>query len=215
MYPLHTEFPGLLFGLWVTKWILELSPEFPLDKPLTWCWCLPNLSSSPHPSWALDHTSSCLLDISLISLGSWNLTCPKLNSLFCTLRPAAVPVFFISLKDITIHSDVQIRHLSIILKFSFPIHISSIITFFRVYHSISQGLFQRISLYTPTQVWTSRGFHSDCLVWHIELSICPGKLISVVTDVPTDLSQIVTWEEKNQQKIKKSVPFPWRFYYKS
>lgn len=180
---------------------MMLMPSKPLFQPT------PLLSTGPYIQLPPGHQ----LDIPRIL----ELNLPKLNSLFCTLRPAAVPVFFISLKDITIHSDVQIRHLSIILKFSFPIHISSIITFFRVYHSISQGLFQRISLYTPTQVWTSRGFHSDCLVWHIELSICPGKLISVVTDVPTDLSQIVTWEEKNQQKIKKSVPFPWRFYYKS
>ena len=111
------------------------------------------------------------------------------------------------LKDITIYQDVQTRCPGIIFKFSSPTHILPIITFFRVYHSISQILFQRISLLTPTHACTCKTFHFDCLLWHLHLSICSEKLISVVTESQPkeNLGKIY------QQKIRKMDHLPGDF----
>lgn len=88
-----------LFSLLDIKWILELSLEFPSDKPLAWCWWLPSLffQSTP-PSRPLDHVSNCLVDISLIATRHLKLKLSKADSLFCTPRPTVVSVHLILLK---------------------------------------------------------------------------------------------------------------------
>lgn len=138
MYHLHTKNSGYLFGLLDIKWILELSLEFPPDKPLTWCWWLPSLffQSTP-PSRALAHVSNCLVDISLIATRHLKLNLSKAGLIILLSQTCCCFCTFDFAEDLTISSDVQTRHLGIILKLSFPTHILLIITFFRVYHSVS------------------------------------------------------------------------------
>lgn len=155
------------------------------------------------PSWALDHVFNCLPDITLISFRHLKLNLSTAVLIILLSQPCCQFCTFYFGEDITIHWDGQTRHLGIILKFSPFTYILSIITFLRVDHSISQGLLQRISLLTPTDVCTGKAFHSDGLVWHIWL--CLSLVTSIVTEVALDLSQKKTWEDKSTEDKEKCI----------
>lgn len=137
-----------------------------------------SLSQPTPPSWALDHIPNCLLGITLIFLRHLKLNLSKAVLTILLAQTCCCFCIFDFTERYTIHSDVQTRHVGIILKFPIPIHILSIITFFRVYHSSSWGLFQRISLHPPTHACSSRAFHFDCSVWYIQPSLCSDKWFS-------------------------------------
>lgn len=152
--------------------------------------------------------SCALVDITLISLRHLKLNLSKAVHIILHSQTCCHFCIFDFAEDVTIHSDVQTRYLGIIVKFSCPTPILSVIIFFRVYHSISQGLLQRISLHTPTHTCTSKAFHFDCLYntfsyplalvnWSLKSQKWPG------------ISEKRKLGKLNPWKIKKSASFPW------
>lgn len=166
------------------------------------------------PSWALDYISNCLLDITLISLRHLKLNLSKAVLIILQSQTRCCFCIFDFAERQNYHSDVQTRHWGNVLKISFSIHMSSIITSFRVYHSSSWAVFQKISLRTPIQACSSIPFHFDYSLRHIQLSLCSGKMISVVTEVVLHFSQKKTWEYKSRQDKKKNASFLQSPYYK-
>lgn len=71
-------------------------------------------------SWALEHISNCLLDITLIAYRHFQLSLSKAVLIILHSQTCSCFFFFFSLKDITIQQDVQTRCPDIIFKFSSP-----------------------------------------------------------------------------------------------
>lgn len=146
MYHLHTKkftvfiWPvGYKMNLGTFTWI---STWQAFDKMLTTSQSLFTVHTS------LAHISNCLVDITLIA-DTWNLS--KAVLVILHSQTCCCLCTFDFAEDITISSDVHTRHLGIICKLSFPTHILLITTFFRVYHTVSWGLFKRISQHIPTR----------------------------------------------------------------